>query len=244
MRVWVDLTNTAHVLVLRPLVELLEARGHEVELTARPLSHTLRAARRLGPSATPPSAATAARGRLGKARAAAGAGRRSSCASRAAAALRLRARARLHRPAARRAAAADPEHDDVRLRVGGAPAPRQLPPREPRARAGRDPGRAACALRRAAAQARPATPGSRRSTTSRTSSRTRPCSSSSASTATRPLVRRSDGALVRALPRRLRERAAAAAARAPGRGRAAQTVVLARTPEQRDAVSALGDRPA
>jgi len=41
MRVWVDLTNTAHVLVLRPLVELLEGDGHEVEITARPLSHTL-----------------------------------------------------------------------------------------------------------------------------------------------------------------------------------------------------------
>jgi uncharacterized protein len=41
MRVWVDLTNTAHVLVLRPLVELLESDGHEVEITARPLSHTL-----------------------------------------------------------------------------------------------------------------------------------------------------------------------------------------------------------
>jgi predicted glycosyltransferase len=41
VRVWVDLTNTAHVLVLRPLVELLEADGHEVEITARPLSHTL-----------------------------------------------------------------------------------------------------------------------------------------------------------------------------------------------------------
>ncbi|HEV3000108.1 MAG TPA: DUF354 domain-containing protein, partial [Solirubrobacteraceae bacterium] len=41
MRVWVDLTNTAHVVVLRPLVELLEARGHEVEITARPLSHTV-----------------------------------------------------------------------------------------------------------------------------------------------------------------------------------------------------------
>ena len=40
MRVWVDLTNTAHVLVLRPLVELLESKGHEVTLTARPLSHT------------------------------------------------------------------------------------------------------------------------------------------------------------------------------------------------------------
>jgi hypothetical protein len=41
MRVWFDLTNTAHVLVLRPLVELLERKGHEVTLTARPLSHTV-----------------------------------------------------------------------------------------------------------------------------------------------------------------------------------------------------------
>jgi hypothetical protein len=41
MRVWADLTNTAHVVVLRPLVELLERRGHEVEITARPLSHTV-----------------------------------------------------------------------------------------------------------------------------------------------------------------------------------------------------------
>jgi predicted glycosyltransferase len=40
VRVWVDLTNPAHVVVLRPLVELLEADGHEVILTARPLSHT------------------------------------------------------------------------------------------------------------------------------------------------------------------------------------------------------------
>jgi predicted glycosyltransferase len=41
MRVWVDFTNTAHVPVLRPLVELLEQDGHDVELTARPLSHTV-----------------------------------------------------------------------------------------------------------------------------------------------------------------------------------------------------------
>jgi uncharacterized protein len=39
-RVWVDLTNPAHVIVLRPLVQLLEAGGHEVTLTSRPLSHT------------------------------------------------------------------------------------------------------------------------------------------------------------------------------------------------------------
>ena len=41
MRIWIDLTNSAHVHVMRPLVERLEAQGNEVELTARPLSHTL-----------------------------------------------------------------------------------------------------------------------------------------------------------------------------------------------------------
>jgi uncharacterized protein len=41
MRVWVDLTNTAHVLVLRPLVEAMEREGHDVTITARPLSHTV-----------------------------------------------------------------------------------------------------------------------------------------------------------------------------------------------------------
>jgi len=40
VHVWVDLTNAAHVIVLRPLVELLERDGHEVTVTARPLSHT------------------------------------------------------------------------------------------------------------------------------------------------------------------------------------------------------------
>jgi uncharacterized protein len=41
MRIWADLTNTAHVVVLRPLIELLERQGNEVEITARPLSHTV-----------------------------------------------------------------------------------------------------------------------------------------------------------------------------------------------------------
>jgi uncharacterized protein len=41
VRIWVDFTNTAHVIVLRPLVERLEAAGHDVALTARPLSHTV-----------------------------------------------------------------------------------------------------------------------------------------------------------------------------------------------------------
>src|SRR5215210_3116187 len=41
VRVWVDFTNTAHVVVLRPLVERLQQEGHDVLLTARPLSHTV-----------------------------------------------------------------------------------------------------------------------------------------------------------------------------------------------------------
>jgi uncharacterized protein len=39
-KIWVDVTNAAHVVVLRPLVELLESGGDDVTLTARPLSHT------------------------------------------------------------------------------------------------------------------------------------------------------------------------------------------------------------
>jgi hypothetical protein len=34
------MTNPAHVVLLRPFVELVEACGHEVTVTARPLSHT------------------------------------------------------------------------------------------------------------------------------------------------------------------------------------------------------------
>lgn len=41
MRIWVDLTNSPHVLVMRPLIELLRADGHEVEVTARDFAQTL-----------------------------------------------------------------------------------------------------------------------------------------------------------------------------------------------------------
>ena len=41
MRVWVDLTNSPHVLVFRPLIRLLRERGHEVEVTAREYAQTL-----------------------------------------------------------------------------------------------------------------------------------------------------------------------------------------------------------
>lgn len=71
MRVWVDFTNTAHVPVLRPLVELLEADGHEVELTARPLSHTVELLEDWGHPYRVIGRHGGA-GRVGKARAAAG----------------------------------------------------------------------------------------------------------------------------------------------------------------------------
>ncbi len=48
MRVWVDLTNSPHVLVLRPVIERLRARGHEVEVTARDFAQTLSLCERFG----------------------------------------------------------------------------------------------------------------------------------------------------------------------------------------------------
>jgi uncharacterized protein len=41
VRIWIDLTASAHVLVFRPLVKLLRERGDEVELTAREYAQTL-----------------------------------------------------------------------------------------------------------------------------------------------------------------------------------------------------------
>ncbi|HEY8192512.1 MAG TPA: DUF354 domain-containing protein [Gaiellaceae bacterium] len=41
MRVWVDITAPAHVLVFRPLIRLLRERGDEVEVTARDYAQTL-----------------------------------------------------------------------------------------------------------------------------------------------------------------------------------------------------------
>jgi predicted glycosyltransferase len=41
MRVWIDLTNSPHVLVMRPVIEHLRADGHEVSVTARDFAQTL-----------------------------------------------------------------------------------------------------------------------------------------------------------------------------------------------------------
>jgi uncharacterized protein len=41
MRAWIDLTNSPHVLALRPVIEVLRNRGWEVEVTARDFAQTL-----------------------------------------------------------------------------------------------------------------------------------------------------------------------------------------------------------
>ncbi len=48
MRVWIDLTNSPHVLVMRPLIECLREDGHEVCVTARDFAQTLELCERLG----------------------------------------------------------------------------------------------------------------------------------------------------------------------------------------------------
>jgi uncharacterized protein len=48
VRIWVDCTAAAHPLVLRPIVERLEAGGHEVEITARDYGQTVGVLERLG----------------------------------------------------------------------------------------------------------------------------------------------------------------------------------------------------
>jgi predicted glycosyltransferase len=48
MRVWVDITNSPHVLVLRPVVAALRASGHDVHITARDYAQTLGLLERFG----------------------------------------------------------------------------------------------------------------------------------------------------------------------------------------------------
>lgn len=48
MRVWIDLTNSPHVLVMRPVIDVLRADGHEVSVTARDFAQTLALCERFG----------------------------------------------------------------------------------------------------------------------------------------------------------------------------------------------------
>jgi len=48
MRVWIDLTNSPHVLVMRPVIDVLRADGHELHVTARDFAQTLALCDRFG----------------------------------------------------------------------------------------------------------------------------------------------------------------------------------------------------
>ena len=48
MRIWIDLTNSPHVLVMRPVIERLQADGHEVRVTARDFAQTIELCERFG----------------------------------------------------------------------------------------------------------------------------------------------------------------------------------------------------
>jgi predicted glycosyltransferase len=48
MRIWIDLTNSPHVLVMRPVIALLEEDRHEVRVTARDFAQTLALCERFG----------------------------------------------------------------------------------------------------------------------------------------------------------------------------------------------------
>jgi predicted glycosyltransferase len=67
-RVWVDLTNSPHVLVLAPIIRRLRDAGHEVSVTARDFAQTIELAERHGLGATQLGRHGGA-GRLGRARA-------------------------------------------------------------------------------------------------------------------------------------------------------------------------------
>lgn len=53
MRVWIDLTNSPHVLVMRPVIECLRAEGHDVRVTARDFAQTIELCERWNIACTP-----------------------------------------------------------------------------------------------------------------------------------------------------------------------------------------------
>ena len=142
--VWVDCTAAAHPLVLRPIIERLEAQGHEVFITAREYGQTLGILDRLGMpytvvgehgGASQARQGAGARGALG----AAGAGGLGAAAA-------AGDRARLGRPRRRLRLLPGALGADAGLRVRAAAAADRLPAGAPGAGAGLDPARALAKL--------------------------------------------------------------------------------------------------
>jgi len=48
LRIWIDMTNTPHVLIFRPVIKALEEQGHEVFVTAREFAQTSQLLNRFG----------------------------------------------------------------------------------------------------------------------------------------------------------------------------------------------------
>jgi predicted glycosyltransferase len=71
MRVWIDVTNSPHVVIFRPLIDRLRARGHQVTVTSREFAQTIGLLERFGIPHTPVGAHGGG-SRRGKARAMAG----------------------------------------------------------------------------------------------------------------------------------------------------------------------------
>jgi predicted glycosyltransferase len=69
MKVWVDMTNSPHVPFFRPLIRLLEARGHEVVVSARDFAQTLELLAAAGIAHEVVGPPHGGAGRVGKARA-------------------------------------------------------------------------------------------------------------------------------------------------------------------------------
>jgi uncharacterized protein len=69
MRVWIDVTNSPHVVFFRPLVALLQDRGDEVSITARDFAQTLELLDDAGLAHTVVGPPHGGASRLGKARA-------------------------------------------------------------------------------------------------------------------------------------------------------------------------------
>src|SRR5262249_20269852 len=68
VKAWIDITAPAHVLVFRPLVEIMRGRGDEVQITARDYAQTLELLELHGLEADEVVGRHAGRSRLQKAR--------------------------------------------------------------------------------------------------------------------------------------------------------------------------------
>ena len=174
---------------MRPVIRALErARGARCDVTARDFAQTLGLAERFGHRARgdrpPPRRPPRGQGRSGCCRA-----RRRWRAGRAGRRLRPRARPRLQRRhASPRGCCGIPRATAFDYEWATRAAHDQLPAGAGRRRARRDPARAARAATARRRRSCSATRASRRSTTWRTSSPTRRCSTSSGSTARAPLA--------------------------------------------------------